>query len=167
MRIAFNTVNFCGQPDNYAIIDNYISRSAQPKQEDFQWLKEQGITDIFNFRTMYRPDINFDEEKIVKACGMNYHNIPSITAKPTEENVDLFFKEVGEVKQRGGKAHIHCKAGADRTGMYALIYKTLNNIKCRAVNKMEMIKMGHHFIKYPEIIPWAEKYIDKKLLFIK
>lgn len=46
-RIAFN-----GKPTNYLKIDDVVSRSAQPKKADFAWLKEQGVTDVFNFRTM-------------------------------------------------------------------------------------------------------------------
>jgi protein tyrosine phosphatase (PTP) superfamily phosphohydrolase (DUF442 family) len=115
-------ISFLGQPKNYAVIDRYLSRSAQPEKEDLEWLKEKGVTDIFNFRTMTVSAINYDEQKEVEALGMKYHNIPSITKKPTKENVDTFLKEVEKVKQNGGKAHIHCKAGADRTGMYAFIY---------------------------------------------
>ena len=50
MRI--NPMPFKGKPNNYLKIDNTLSRSAQPMAEDFAWLKEQGVTDILNFRTM-------------------------------------------------------------------------------------------------------------------
>ncbi len=33
-------ISFTGKPDNYAIIDKYVSRSAQPAKEDFVWLKK-------------------------------------------------------------------------------------------------------------------------------
>ena len=82
-----SAVSFCGQPYNYSAIDKYVSRSAQPEKEDFVWLKEQGITDVFNFRTMYVSGLDFDEGKTVKELGMKYHSIPSITSKPNEETV--------------------------------------------------------------------------------
>ena len=160
-------INFLAKPKNYGVIDQYVSRSAQPQKEDFAWLKEQGVTDIFNFRTMFDPSINFDEKEEVEKLGMKYHNIPSITNKPTEANVERFLTEVNEVITHNGKAHIHCKAGADRTGMYALIYKSLKNIGFWELNKMEMIAKGHFFIKYSNVIPWANKYINKNLLFKK
>lgn len=148
-------------PSNYSPVDRFVSRSAQPKQEDFVWLKEHGVTDVFNFRTMYRPDVDFDEEKTVKDLGMNYHNIPSITAEPTEENVELFLTEMEEVRQRGGKAHIHCKAGADRTGMYAFIYKTLHRIGTFDGNLEEWIARGLHYRSYPGLMDWAKNYVKR------
>ena len=148
-------------PSNYSPVDRFVSRSAQPKQEDFAWLKEHGVTDVFNFRTMYRPDVDFDEEKTVKELGMNYHNIPSITAEPTEENVELFLTEMEEVRQRGGKAHIHCKAGADRTGMYAFIYKMLHRIGTFDGNLEEWIARGLHYRSYPNLMDWAKNYVKR------
>ena len=62
MKILFSNIKFAGKPDNYSVIDKFVSRSAQPKKEDLKWLKELGVTDIVNFRTMYTPDINFDEK---------------------------------------------------------------------------------------------------------
>ena len=45
-------ISFKGMPKNYAKIDSYLSRSAQPMAEDFVWLKQQGVTDVLNFRTI-------------------------------------------------------------------------------------------------------------------
>ena len=161
MKIQQVQINFTGKPNNYATIDKYVSRSAQPQKEDLVWLKENGITDIFNFRTMYKPEIDFDEKAEVEKLGMKYHNIPSITSKPTEANVNRFLSEVEDVISKNGKAHIHCKAGADRTGMYAYIYKSIKNIGTKAQNQVEMILMGHYYIKYPKIMSWATNYVSK------
>ena len=161
MNIHFTNLNFNGKPDNYAIIDKYLSRSAQPQKEDFSWLKEQGVTDIINFRTMYRPDIDFNEKVEVERLGMNYHNIPTITKEPLEENVDTFFKEVEHIKQNGGKAHIHCKAGADRTGMYAFLYKVKNGLGSLSKNQAEWFAFGYHYKLYPELMEWARNFVLK------
>jgi len=61
---------FLGMPSNYAKIDNFVSRSAQPKKEDLYWLKEQGVTDVINFRTMYAPAVDFDEAEELKKLGI-------------------------------------------------------------------------------------------------
>ena len=161
MKIA--SISFKGKPDNYSKVDKYLSRSAQPKKEDFMWLKEQGVTDVFNFRTMYVPAVNFDEKEVVENLGMKYHNIPSITSAPSEENVDVFLKEVDEIIESGGKAHIHCKAGADRTGMYAYIYKSIKGIGENIENQLEMVKMGHNSKLYPDLLPWTNNLIKKIL----
>ena len=159
MKIYFSDINFSGKPENYSVVDKYLSRSAQPQKEDFAWLKEQGVTDIINFRTMNSPDINFDEEKEVKKAGLRYHNIPSITAEPKEENIDLFLKEIEEIKENGGKAHIHCKAGADRTGMYTFIYKMKNGISSLSKNQAEWFEHGYHYLRYPDLMEWTKNFV--------
>lgn len=155
-------LNFKGKPNNYRKIDNVVSRSAQPKEEDFKWLKEQGVTDVINFRTMYVAGQNFDEKNVVEQNGMKYHNIPSYTRSPKEENVGKFLNIVEDVKAKKGKVHIHCKAGADRTGMYSWIYKQLHNIGSMKSNKEEMLQMGHHYQIYPNLISWIEGFLKKK-----
>ena len=129
MRIpSITNTLFKGKPNNYAKIDEHVSRSAQPLKEDLTWLKEQGITDVINFRTMYAPAVDFDEAEELKKLGIRYHNIPTVTMKPNEEKIHKFLNIINNVIENNGKAHIHCKAGADRTGMYAFIYKTVKNI---------------------------------------
>ena len=156
---------FKGKPDNYIKIDNVVSRSAQPREKDFVWLKKEGVTDIINFRTMVEPAQNFDEKTVVESLGMNYHNIPSITPKPNEENVEQFLTLVDKITDKGGKAHIHCKAGADRTGMYAFIYKSVKGIGTITENIQEWIALGHNTKQFPNLINWAKglKILQNKL----
>ena len=161
MKILLSDINFMGKPDNYAVIDNYLSRSAQPQKQDFKWLKKQGVTDVINFRTMIKNEVNFNEEAIVKKIGMKYHNIPSKTKEPTKENIDKFLKLVEEIKSRNGKAHIHCKAGADRTGMYAFIYAIKNGIKSLPANLAEWYEYGYHYKRYPDLVKWTLKFVSR------
>ena len=154
-------ISFCGKPNNYLKIDDTVSRSAQPMKDDFKWLKEQGVTDIINFRTMIKPNLDFDEKSVVEQNGMKYHNIPSVTPHPLEKNITEFLNIIDDVKKENGKVHIHCKAGADRTGMYSLIYKQINNLGDFISNKAEMIKMGHHDKLYPNLLPWIENFLNK------
>lgn len=157
-----NAISFNGKPDNYKKIDNTVSRSAQPKAEDFKWLKEQGVTDIINFRTMYVSGIGFDEKSLVEQNGMKYHNIPSHTKTPNEQNIGKFLDIVDNVQKQGGKVHIHCKAGADRTGMYSWIYKQTHNLGSMKSNEKEMLEMGHHYNLYPNLINWIKNFLTKK-----
>lgn len=157
-----NAISFKGKPDNYKKIDNTVSRSAQPKVEDFKWLKEQGVTDVINFRTMYVSGIGFDEKSLVEQNGMKYHNIPSHTKTPNEQNIGKFLDIVDNVQKQGGKVHIHCKAGADRTGMYSWIYKQTHNLGSMKSNEKEMLEMGHHYNLYPNLINWIKNFLTKK-----
>ena len=161
MKILFSNIKFAGKPYNYSVIDKFVSRSAQPKKEDLKWLKELGVTDIVNFRTMYTPDINFDEKAEAEKLGIKYHSIPSVTKHPKEENIDLFLKKIEEIKSKGGKAHIHCKAGADRTGMYAFIYETINGIKTLPKSQAEWFEHGYHYKLYPDLMEWTRNFVLK------
>ena len=161
--MQISAISFHGIPSNYAKINDTVSRSAQPKAEDFAWLKKQGVTDIINFRTMVVSGCDFDEKTVTESLGMRYHNIPSVSKSPTEENVAKFLDIVEGVKKNNGKVHIHCKAGADRTGMYSYIYKALNGIGTPMENQAEMIRLGHNFERYPDLIPWINKYLHKAL----
>lgn len=151
--------NIFFRPDNYHKIDKYLSRSAQPSKKGLKWLKKQGVTDIINFRTMGIPDITFDEEKVVKSLGMNYHNIPSISMYPKQENIGKFLDIMEGAKQNGKWVHIHCKQGADRTGMYSYIYERLNNIGTIKDNLQELIDHHWHKDKYPYLNEWAETFV--------
>lgn len=147
---------FRGKPNNYAKIDNFVSRSAQPKEDDFQWLKNEGVTDVINFRTMVEPGQNFDEKRVVEGLGMKYHNIPSITPEPNEEKIAKFLDIVEGVREQGRNVHIHCKAGADRTGMYAFIYKTVKGIGTMTENIQEWIDFGHNTKRFPNLINYVK-----------
>ena len=62
-------------------------------------------------------------------------------------------------KNRSGKAHIHCKAGADRTGMYAFIYKAIQGIGTIAENEKEWLAHGHNTTRYPDLRNWTKNFL--------
>ncbi len=154
-------VYFTSKPLNYAKINENISRSAQPAKEDFKWLKAHGVTDVINFRTMYVSSLDFDEKQVVESLGMKYHNIPTHTQKPNDVQVKTFLDLVDSITAKKGKAHIHCKAGADRTGMYSFIYKMMNNIGSSSENIKEWIRHGLHQDRYPSLISWAQDCVTR------
>lgn len=160
MMLQFN-ITFKGMPDNYVKVDNFLSRSAQPKKEDFNWLKSQGVTDIINFRTMKVPGLDYIEKDVVEKSGMKYHNIPTISANPEKNSVLKFLDLIKNIAQNNGKVHIHCKAGADRTGMYSFIYKSIKGIGTKKENIAEWIERGHNQKRYPNMVGWTEKLLKQ------
>lgn len=152
---------FTGQPSNYAKINENLSRSAQPAKEDFIWLKENGVTDVVNFRTMYVTGLDFDEKNVVESLGMKYHNIPTYTKSPNDAQVKSFLNLVDYITEKHGKVHIHCQAGADRTGMYSFIYKSMKNIGTTSENIQEWIRHGLHQNLYPNLISWAQDCVAR------
>ena len=146
------------KPNNYKQIDSCLSRSAQPLQENLKWLKEQGVTDIINLRNMSKD--KFDEGRYVKDLGMNYHSIPSVTKFIKNENAEEILDVIESVKHKGGKVHIHCDHGSDRTGLISYVYERLNNIGTPKDNVEELKEHNWQKNKYPDLIQWAEDIID-------
>lgn len=65
------------------------------------------------------------------------------------------------VKARGGKCLHHCKAGADRTGLYSLIYKVVNRLDTFDNCAKEMIEMGYHQKLYPDMLNTAKRFLNE------
>ena len=70
---------------------------------------------------------------------------------------------IESVKSKGGKVHIHCDHGSDRTGMISYIYERLHNIGTPNENVEELKEHNWQVNKYPDLIIWAEDVIDKIL----
>lgn len=162
MRLqSISAIIFQGMPKNYAIVNKSLSRSAQPLPEDLPWLKEQGVTDIINLRTMTDKSILFDEAAEAENLGMKYHNIAINHRQPTEKNIIDFLELMDDVERNNRKAHLHCLEGKDRTGLCAFIYKGLRGIGTIAQNEAEWLKYGHDFVKYPNLRGWAKEFLQK------
>lgn len=155
MKIA--QVSFLGQPQNYHKVDDTISRSAQPAKDDYKWLKSQGVTDIVNLR--HHTINEFDERQVVNNLGMKYHHISSSSKHPMSQNIFRFLNLAEQVKKEGGKLHIHCMEGVDRTGLNSFIYKEFNNLGSTKDNVIEWIKIGLHLERYPDLISWALHFV--------
>lgn len=161
MNVNFSTVSFLGygKPKNYKRVDEFLVRSAQPKAEEIVWLKQnRNITDIFNFRRT-NIGVDFNESKLAEALDINYYSIPTSPRHPEIEDVKKVLKLMEKIKERDGQALFHCQAGADRTGLYSLIYQVVNGLKSFEDAAREMMFLGHHFKTYPDLINTAGEFI--------
>lgn len=154
-------LTFKSMPYNYTQIDENVSRSAQPTREDYLWLKRSGVTDVINFRTLWKKDMSFDEASWAEFLGIRYHHLPSVSAKPDESKIKIFLEMVNSIVEQGGRVHIHCKAGADRTGMYSFVYKAVKGIGTMAENEREWLARGLNVSKYPDLMEWTKAFLKK------
>ena len=165
-----NYLNFQALPEKYARVTKNLSRSAQPLPEDLLSLKEEGITDIVNLRTMTDKSCIFDEGAEAEKLGIKYHNIPINHRKPTEKNVTDFLEIMNVAERDNRKVLVHCLEGKDRTGLCVFVYKCLKGLDSLTQNKAEWIKFGHDFVRYPNMMGWAEELVQKikaNKIFIK
>jgi tyrosine-protein phosphatase SIW14 len=103
---------------NFGQIDDRFFRGAQPKERDYEALKELGIKTVIDLR----DDPKEYEKPLVESLGMKYVNIAMVAKKyPTEEAVNSFLKLVGDPET--GKFYVHCAGGRHRTGAIGAVYR--------------------------------------------
>jgi len=103
---------------NFGQMDTNYYRGAQPKKEDYQSLKDLGVTTIIDLQdepTKY-------EKASAEALGIKYINIPMDDAVyPSETSIAAFMKEIGD--PANGVMYVHCKGGRHRTGVTGAVYR--------------------------------------------
>lgn len=103
---------------NFGQMDERYYRGAQPLPEDYQSLKDLGVTTVIDLRN----DPTDYEKTAVEALGMKYVNLPmSGWKKPKEEAIEKFLDLIND--PANGKVYVHCKAGIHRTGMTGAVYR--------------------------------------------
>jgi protein tyrosine/serine phosphatase len=106
--------------ENFARIDGFLYRGAQPKPFAFDELKNAGIGVVVDFRDE-KDEIN-DEQRRVEAAGMRFISLPwKGTGEPTHAEVLSFLNLMHDT--RGKKVFVHCRRGADRTGVMVALYR--------------------------------------------
>ena len=145
---------------NFHKIDETLMRGAKPTEAQLKELKSNGVDTIISFCTNYNPQnpklrIIPDEANWAQKLGMNFHWMPERSNRnPSPKDVKRFFKITDCARSRGEKVFIHCRYGADRTGLFSAIYRLKNqNVKLSDVIK-ELMKYGHDANNNPNIIPF-------------
>ena len=122
---------------NFHQVNENIYRGGQPSAEGWQKLAKLGIKTVIDLRRPTEHD-TIEEERLVKAAGMRYVNVPmrGIWA-PTEEQVSKVLALLNS--KEAGPVFVHCKRGADRTGTIIACYRMgrdgWNNEKAAKVAK--------------------------------
>ncbi len=103
--------------ENFGQMDERLYRGAQPAPDDYQALKDLGITTVIDLR---KDKTDYEQAK-VEALGMKYVNIPMTGWTTKDESVDEFMKLMNDPAT--GKVYVHCAAGKHRTGLVGAIYR--------------------------------------------
>lgn len=145
---------------NFHEVDGTLMRGAKPNQEQLQELKNNGIKTIISFCTNFNPQTQKygglpEEAQWANKLGMNFHWLPMhSTNNPTISDVNKFFQITDDARNKGEKVFIHCRHGADRTGVYSALYRVRNqNVKLSDVIR-ELMAYGHDANHNPNIIPF-------------
>ena len=130
---------------NFHVVDSTLMRGAKPTEAQLKELKSNGVKSIISFCTNYNPQN------------------PKVKTLPDEANW-------AQARKKGEKVFIHCRHGADRTGLFSAIYRLRNqNVRLSDVIR-ELMFYGHdanhnqNIILY--IIDFKEKINPNEQFFV-
>jgi protein tyrosine phosphatase (PTP) superfamily phosphohydrolase (DUF442 family) len=132
--------------DNFhAVSPGVLYRAAQPSAGDLRWeAREYGIRSVLNLRGAHAGQGWYDEEVAAsKALGLVHYDY-GISAKrePTSRQI----AELLEIVARAPKPLvIHCKSGADRSGLVAALYRYANAGASAAEADRQLSLLYGHF----------------------
>ncbi|HEV8701156.1 MAG TPA: tyrosine-protein phosphatase [Candidatus Polarisedimenticolia bacterium] len=105
---------------NFHKVDEHLLRGGQPGAGGVARLKALGVRTIVNLR--HEPARVKAEMDEAAAAGLRYFSVPMYgLVRPTSEQVARVLGLIGD--KDNWPVFIHCKAGADRTGVIVACYR--------------------------------------------
>jgi protein tyrosine/serine phosphatase len=95
-----------------------LYRSAQPEQRDAARLKQLDIHTVINFRANHR------DEDVLDLPGVRLIHIPMDTWNIGDDQIVSALRAIAQAR-KDGPVLIHCKHGADRTGVVSALYRII------------------------------------------
>ena len=152
---------------NFHVVDKTLMRGAKPTEAQLKELKSNGVKSIISFCTNFNPNhpnikIPPDEANWAKKLGMDFYWMPMWSNRnPKKENLDVFFAVTNQARKKGEKVFIHCRHGADRTGLFSAIYRLRNqNVRLSDVIR-ELMACGHDANRNQNVIPYIIDFKEK------
>jgi protein tyrosine phosphatase (PTP) superfamily phosphohydrolase (DUF442 family) len=103
---------------NFGQMDANYYRGGQPKVDQYQSLKDLGVTTVIDLRN----DSEVYEKPTVEALGMKYISIPMDDKEyPSDATIGKFLKEINDPSN--GVMYVHCKGGKHRAGVTGAAYR--------------------------------------------
>jgi protein tyrosine phosphatase (PTP) superfamily phosphohydrolase (DUF442 family) len=137
---------------NFGRVSDSLFRGAQPTMAGFSSLQGMGIAIVVNFRDEHGEMA--EEQREVESAGMKYVSIPwSGSDEPSNKQVAEFLDLVRSNPDT--KIFVHCKAGADRTGVMVAAYRIALEHKAVSDAVAEMHQYHYHAF----FLPHLERYV--------
>ncbi len=108
---------------NFGVVDAGLAmRSAQPTNQLGDWSRRYRLKSVLNLRGGGAGDWWYGNEiKCAREAGIAYYDLPlSATRRPTRREL---LQLIDLLDRCGYPLLIHCKSGADRTGLASALYR--------------------------------------------
>jgi tyrosine-protein phosphatase SIW14 len=143
---------------NFGRMTDQLYRGAQPTPEGFAQIKAMGIDTVVRFSLGEEGSVA--ERGQVEALGMRFVNIPwSSVHEPTSDQVINFLTLAHD--HPGRKIFVHCKAGADRTGVMVALYRIALDHWTPAQAIDEMKAFHYRYLFLPHLQAYVEAFPAK------
>jgi len=107
---------------NFGVVNPMLYRGAQPDPDKLHLLKEAGMVSIISFRTG-KKEVE-KERQISEELGLKFFHIPWKGRNDVKDGqVDEFLHIITEPANL--PAFVHCKRGAERTGVMLGCYRVM------------------------------------------
>ncbi|RME25421.1 MAG: protein-tyrosine-phosphatase, partial [Deltaproteobacteria bacterium] len=152
-------VDMPGLP-NLHRVSTGLFRGAQPEPQGFRSLVKMGIKTVVNLRQLHSDRDEMDEAGV--ADDLDYVHIRFNPFHPEDEDVVEFLKVIADPAKR--PVFVHCRHGADRTGMMVAIYRIVFQgwTKKQAIEEMTTGGFGFHGI-WKNLVRYVRK-VDVEVL---
>jgi protein tyrosine/serine phosphatase len=136
--------SFLAELPNFHKVNERLYRGAQPQKGGLKKLAEMGITTIINLRG--EDQNTLAEQQEAKALGLNYYALPmGGLSRPTDKQVEQALAIIN--KPENGVVFVHCKHGADRTGVIIACYRMTRENHSAEQAKEEAEKHGMSWVQ--------------------
>jgi protein tyrosine/serine phosphatase len=115
-----------------------LYRGGQPTAEGIRELSALGVKRIVNLRAAH------SDKDLLEGTGIDCVRVHCNAWHPEDEDVVAFLKALSD--EAKGPFFVHCKHGADRTGMMIAVYRVVHEgwSKAEAIEEMTGEGFGHH-----------------------
>jgi len=138
---------------NWGRVTDTLYRGGQPASAGFKALQQMGVGIVVNFRDEHGEIAS--EQREVESLGLKYVSIPwSGSNEPSDAQVVQFLDLIRA--NPTAKIFVHCKRGADRTGVMVAAYRIAVQHKTVSDAVLEM----HQFHYDHFWLPQLESYVN-------
>ena len=131
---------------NFRRINDRLSRGGQPTEEGFRNLAATGVHTVLDLRE--KDERSKGEKHLVHDLGMRYVNIPMKGMHtPSDKQIAHALRILKD--KDAGPVFVHCKRGADRTGVVLACYRIEQENWRNEDALREARDMGMHWYDLP------------------